>query len=339
MSLKRLRSLMALTLIFALFSILSVSNAFANTPHKGPIVGGAISGDGRVFVTMSDHPDHTLVFWDASTGKGLRRVKTGQLGHQSAIALSPDGKLTATGTRTYGGDTYELAIFDTDKGQILHKMRIHKPKMENINLSVLDLQFSPDGTKLLVTTKESLGFIYDPLTGKQLSHFQARFGGVTGISAAWLPDGKRVLLGSDGEAGLVDTVNNKILKTYTGIYKTYDVDVSSDGKLAALTGRSEVYIVEIETGKTITTFKNSNIVTDVVFIPNSSLVACTDAGNRVVTLFDAKTGKELTRVEIPAAFLNFPNYSNSKVSGLSTDNKGKILIINSPAMPYMIPLE
>ncbi len=67
-------------------------------------------------------------------------------------------------------------------------MRLHKPKMENLNLSVLDLQFSPDGSQLLVTTDEAMGFIYDPVSGKQLRYFQARVGGHSGAAAAWLPE-------------------------------------------------------------------------------------------------------------------------------------------------------
>lgn len=42
---------------------------------------------------MTDNPDHMLLFFDPNTGKGLRHVPTGQIGQQTAIDLSSNGKL------------------------------------------------------------------------------------------------------------------------------------------------------------------------------------------------------------------------------------------------------
>ncbi len=42
---------------------------------------------------MTDNPDHMLLFFDPNTGKGLRHVPTRQIGQQTAIDLSSNGKL------------------------------------------------------------------------------------------------------------------------------------------------------------------------------------------------------------------------------------------------------
>ncbi len=338
MFVRQMRGFVFLVAIVAVIGLVSAGDTFANSAHKGPIVGGAIAANGSVLVTMSDHPDHTLMFYDPSTGKGLRRMATGQLGHQSAIALSPNGKLAACGTKRYGGDNNELIIVDAEKGKILHKMRIHVPQMENVLLGVLDLQFSPDGKKLLVTTNENLGFIYNPVSGKQLSHFQARIGGLTGISAAWMPDGKRVLLGSKGDAALVDTTNGKVLKTYSDVHRANFVDVSADGRFAVIADVAKLVVIEVESGKNVVTFDNKNQVTGVVIGAHSPLVACTDVTQKFVTLYNIKAKKQVARAPIPAPFLDFPGMSNVQVAGLSVDDQTRLLVVNAPAMPYIIPL-
>jgi WD40 repeat protein len=325
-----------LTIVF--ISLLGGNIAFAASAHKGPIVGGDIAGNAEILVTMSDHPDHMLVFWNPATGKGLRRVPTGQVGRQSAIVLSPDGKLAASGTERYGGDNYELAIFDTAEGKSLHKMRIHKPKMEGINLGVLDLQFSPDSTQLLVTTDDAWFFVYDPVSGKQLRYFQTRVGNLSGCSAAWLPDGKTVLMGSKSGAALVDTTSGKILKKYPDFDRAEIVDISANGKYAIATNRSDIVVFEVDSGNLLNTLKNGNQITDAVIAANAPIVACTDMGQKFVTIFNAKTGAQINRAEVPAPFLDFPGFVNLQIGGLSIDNQTKFLVINSPAAPYIIPL-
>ncbi len=337
MFLKQIYTFVFSSLMIAIFT-LSVSGALANTAQKGPIVAGTIAANGSVAVSMTDHPDHMLLFFDPSTGKGLRRVPTGQIGLQTAIALSPDGKLVACGTNMYGGANHELVILDVSNGKPLHQMRLHKPQMEYLNLSVLDLQFSPDSKQLLVTTNEEMVFVFDPVSGKQLRYFQVRVGSHSGTSAAWLPDGKRILLGSSSGAALVDTTTGKILKKYSNLARAEILDISADGRYAVASNRSDIAVFDVVSGKVLSTLKNVNLVTGVVIAANAPLVACTDVSHKFVTLYNAKTGAQLKRVEVPENFLNIPGWTNLKIGGLSIDNQTRFLVVNSPALPYIIPL-
>ena len=324
--------------VIMVICLMGSGNAFAGTAHRGPVVGGDIAADGSIMVTMSDHPDHTLLFYTPSTGKGLRRVATGQLGQQSAVALSPDGKLAACGTRTYGGDNNELVIVDTAKGAVIHKMRIMVPDMEHMLPGVLDLQFSPDGKKLLVTADENIGVVYDPVSGKMLNHFVTNIGGLTGISAAWLPDNKRVFLGSKNAAAVVDTATGKVLKEFSGFHQAELVDVSADGRFAAVADVAEITILELATGKTVKKFDNKNMITGLVIGAYSPLVACTDQSQKYVSLYNIKTGTRVARVEVPAPYLAFPNMVNLQIAGLSVDNQTRYLVVNAPAMPFIMPI-
>ena len=86
------------------------------------------------------------------------------------------------------------------------------------------------------------------------------------------------------------------------------------------------------------TFDNKNQVTGVVIGAHSPLVACTDVTQKFVTLYNIKAKKQIARAPIPAAFLNFPGMANLKVAGLSVDDQTRVLVVNAPAMPYIIPL-
>ncbi len=95
-----------------------------------------VTPDGKL-VTASD--DKTIRIWNPKTGREERKI-LGQLGpgHGKifAIALSPDGKLLASGGYFMPEDV--IRIHDFQSGELLQILKGH----ENV---VYDLGFSPDG--------------------------------------------------------------------------------------------------------------------------------------------------------------------------------------------------
>src|SRR5262249_54518683 len=66
----------------------SMSPVFTLTGHLETLYSVRFSPDGRSLVTTSD--DHTLILWDAATGRALRTFR----GHDQTVfgvAFSPDG--------------------------------------------------------------------------------------------------------------------------------------------------------------------------------------------------------------------------------------------------------
>ena len=101
-----------------------------------------ITPDGKL-VTASD--DKTIRIWNPKTGREERKI-LGQIGPGLegviyAIALSPDGKLLASGGWTHpecAGQCGNIRLHDFQSGELLQLLKGH----EN---NVTGLDFSPDG--------------------------------------------------------------------------------------------------------------------------------------------------------------------------------------------------
>jgi|GEM_PF-1435681 len=88
-----------------------------------------------------------VLIWDAKTGKGHKRFPT-RSGHVH-FAFSPDSKWIAL-----GGDEPEVVIYSVGKGEIAHDFT--KPGQR-----VTAIAFSPDGTKLVTGSWDSLVTVWD----------------------------------------------------------------------------------------------------------------------------------------------------------------------------------
>ena len=65
--------------------------------HTSEISHVAFSSDGQTFVSAA-YNEKGVRFWNAMTGEHIRKVDTGKI---SSLALSPDGRTLATGTRRH----------------------------------------------------------------------------------------------------------------------------------------------------------------------------------------------------------------------------------------------
>lgn len=159
----------------------SEGTAFLWTVADGKLVrffgptgpGLAFSPDSKLAYTGGN----PIKAWDMKTGKELRSFKyESKVRAASILAISPDGKLLASGHETPG----DVIVWDIAKSK---ELRVHKGEGRSI---VNSLVFSPDGKFLAVglgnSPTENNLFVWDPADGKEVAKFKGSEGVVLGIS-------------------------------------------------------------------------------------------------------------------------------------------------------------
>jgi WD40 repeat protein len=144
--------------------------------HWGAAV--AFAPDGKALAAGTS--DGEVVFWEAATGKEVRRIKAHEYDIVS-IAFSPDGKSLASGARDF-----TLKLWDVENGK----------EVRRVTETYLDtdpgytVTFTPDGKAVVSGGGPRLQF-WDASTGKDL--YPGYTMGVGRI--AYLPDGKTLATG------------------------------------------------------------------------------------------------------------------------------------------------
>jgi WD40 repeat protein len=139
-------------------------------------VASAPDGKGRV-----GRLDGTVRFWDAETGKELRRTDAHVSG-ALCVAFSADGKRLAT-----GGADNAVRLWDTET------LKETRPVGEHA--AVTSLAIAPDGKLLATGGRDGTLRLSDALTGKEMRALSGHSGEVCAL--AFAPDGSILASGGD----------------------------------------------------------------------------------------------------------------------------------------------
>ncbi|MEN8142344.1 MAG: hypothetical protein ABFQ82_01950, partial [Thermodesulfobacteriota bacterium] len=206
-------------------------------------------------------------------------------GEVSSVAISPDGKLVAS-----GGLDGKIKIWDGDDGKLLQTL--------GENLEISTVAFSPDGERLLTASRdEEKNFIlqtWDPVKGKLKETIKGH--GQKINSAAYSPNGKMIASGSgDNTIRTWNSRNGRDIGSYkAGKNDVLSVNWSPDNDyiVSGVSWDGNILIVDASSDELVKTLPgHSNWVNTVLYTPDGkNIISGSKDGS--VRIWDAKSGKE-----------------------------------------------
>lgn len=244
---------------------------------------------GELMVACTDHAERVIRLRKLTPDGRCtyKRIRLVEQRKNAATAISPDHKLVAAGGRK------NICLYDIASGLLVRKLKGHTDFAPG-------LKFSPDGRRLFSASAslDKTWRIWDVRTGECLKAVNGRAEGQIGLYAfAFLPDGKRFLLGGVSEISMWDIETGqhlrKVLKGHEP-HMIMTLAVHPGGK-TFVTGVWDEKIREwdLETGECLRTFEgHQRIVSSLTFDQAGRLLISGSEGG-VVNYWDYKKGELL----------------------------------------------
>jgi serine/threonine protein kinase/WD40 repeat protein len=274
------------------------------------------TADGRYFI-MGDSDRRVAAFeWNAQQGYALRQVHQWELSEVSAVAISHDDELVASGTWDESGDITLHKFADMQPVGVLHG---HQGPIR-------DLAFSPDGRFLLSASKDNTARLWDVATRQQVRLLHT-FGN-RARCVAFSPDGAlAAIAGQDGVLLIYDARSWRRLLRHVRDTGINAIAFSPDSRRLALGEQDgDLLMLDLMTGQpTEVARAHAGIggVMSLDFHPNGVELASGGADG-CVAVWNVVTGLEMIRQakhrgEVPAV-----RFSPDGTRLLSAGRDGKV---------------
>ena len=148
-----------------------------------------------------------VVFWDLATGKELRRLQ-GTIGRGRVLRFSADGKLLATASTDWTGQTL-VRVWDASSGREIHPLPAHDDHITCVAVS-------PDGSMIASGSADRTIRLWQAKTGKPLQVLAGHEGDISALVFA--ADGKTLASAAqDKSVRLWDTASGKERANHAGL--------------------------------------------------------------------------------------------------------------------------
>ena len=212
----------------------------------------------------------------------LAKTLPGDFFPVTAIALSPNGKILASGSMNGSIQLWNIAT-----GSKIRTLQGHSDRIESV-------AFSPDGKTLASGSNDETIKLWNVATGTEIGSLQGSFFSV--YSVTFSPDGKTLASGSsDGTIKLWDVSTTKEILTLPGhTAKVSAVAFSPDGKILASGSDDRIIkLWNVATAGEILTFDgHSDRVGSVAFSPDGRILA-SGSSDKTIKLWNVGTGTEI----------------------------------------------
>jgi len=244
--------------------------------------------------------DGSLKILDAMTGKTVLELR----GHQSSVgsvAYSPDGKYLASAAGARERDNSREVVEDKQAARIWNASTGMQLALLRHQARVNSIAWSPNGKQVVTaagvwgTDNDNSARVWDAGTGQLVLTLAANHGAV--VSAAFSPDGKRIVTGEWWSTGRVwDAASGKQLLTFDGgpAEVLPCVAFSPDGTriIAGSSSSRTVHVWDSATGKELIALHGHNIdVITAVFSHDGLSIASGGAWGDGLRLWEAATGR------------------------------------------------
>jgi hypothetical protein len=253
--------------------------------HQDNLYSVCFTPDGRYVISTSD--DHTLIIWDAATGRAVRTLH----GHNQGVfgvAISQDGTqvASASGKRPSSEEPAkpgEVKVWELATGKEDGTFQGHAGIIYRV-------AFRCDGKQLATAGDDQLIKLWDLATRKEVLTLRGHT--ATVYDVAFGADGRQLVSASGdffnaknaGEAKLWDATTGTEIRTFKGHQgPVYSAVLSPDGKrLATASGDRTVKLWEVATAKEVATFTgHTSAVYHVAFSPDGGCLASASADHTI----------------------------------------------------------
>jgi WD40 repeat protein len=306
-----------------------------------PLKAEGVPNSGTIACTLASAADgKTLVVafrakmlraWDLTSGKPLPQF-AGDHGQIKAIALSPDGKLLASGG--YDSDqTYFCRLWDVATGKEVRRLRGHRGGILTLAFSPVPLKGAAPARWLLTAgSGDGTVRLWDTPTGEEVR--QLKGDGKSSVRAvAFSADGKRLAAASDA-VRVWDTGTWEVVQRFPQAAR--QLAFLADGTTLAGASSGAVRLWDVKTGKESRAFGgHESRLTSVTWSPDGR-TAATGAWYGTIRLWDTATGKALHEfAAIPQGNVAFSPDGKFLAASCQEDSiqypaeKGRVLVTGS----------